>query len=132
MPAPTEQWIKQQLRLCKKATKGPWVYQKHLGCKNIGPRRGIRKIYGLLYTAGLSDEAKDRANARLCAAAREGYPAVMEGLRVATRLLALVLTELDHMVMHNPECLCDKDCREEARAFLNQYHDEEAADASEA
>lgn len=76
----SKQWIKQQLRLCEKATKGPWVYQKHLGCKTIGPRRGMRKIYGRLYTAGLSEEIEDRANARLCVAAREGYPLVLKKL----------------------------------------------------
>ena len=88
MPAPlTEQWIKQQLRLCEKATKGPWVYQKHLGCKNIGPREGIRKIYGLLYTTGLSDEAADRANARLAAEAREGYPLVLKEVQRLRRVI---------------------------------------------
>ena len=81
MPNPlTKEWIKQQLRLCERATKGPWVYQSHRGCKNIGPREGIRKIYGLLYTTGLSNETEDRANARLCADAREGYPLVLKEL----------------------------------------------------
>ena len=76
----SKQWIEQQLRLCEKATKGPWVCQKHLGCKNIGPREGMRKIHGVLYTSGLSNNVEDRANARLCVAAREGYPLVLKKL----------------------------------------------------
>ena len=81
MPPLTDEWIDKQLELCEKATRGPWAYRKGLGCKDIGPRTGVRSIYGVLYTSGLSKEAEDTANAQLCAAAREGYPATLEALQ---------------------------------------------------
>ncbi|GAI14623.1 unnamed protein product [marine sediment metagenome] len=73
----TDEWIKEQLALCEKATPGSWAYRKGLGCKDIGPRTGVRSIYGVVYTSGLSNETEDKANAQLCAAAHEGYPLVL-------------------------------------------------------
>ena len=54
------------------------------------------------------------------------YPATLQLLKV----LRLLLLELDHMVSHNPECLCDEDCLEEARELLNRHEGLEGVDGS--
>lgn len=64
--------------LCEAATPGPWKAYANLGCKRIaGPKHGVRQTHRqtLADTVGLRNEAEDRANAVLMAAARERLPA---------------------------------------------------------
>ena len=52
-------------------TPGPWKAILRLGCKDIGPSSGRSRgiAYSIAYTGGLSNEAEDRANALVMAAA---------------------------------------------------------------
>ncbi|HUW14185.1 MAG TPA: hypothetical protein VM537_30970 [Anaerolineae bacterium] len=104
MPAPlTDEWIEEQLIICK---------------QELDAREHI------------SPHPWDYPVMRLYHAAHEGYPLTLQLLKETRALLRNVLLELDHMVSHNPECLCDEDCQEEARELLNRHEGLEAADAS--
>ena len=104
MPAAlTDEWIEEQLVICKEELDA----RKHF-----------------------SPHPWDYSVMRLYRAAREGYPLTLQLLKETRSILLNVLLELDHMVSHNPESLCDEDCQEEARELLNRHEELEAADAS--
>lgn len=78
MPAPlTDDWLREQLELCEKATVGPW----HVGERGgpAGPFHSLVTPTGQV-VAGMIDATSD---AQGIAAAHEGYPLV---LRQYTRL----------------------------------------------
>ncbi len=67
-----------------KPTPGPWVYDRHPGCRRIrgnkdGPNSQGHYRITVADTPGLADDAEDLANARLIAAA----PELLEALRRA-------------------------------------------------
>ena len=66
-------------------TTGPWKFDPGLGCKAIkGGKCGAHKqaqYVDIAYTTGLSDDAKDTANARLIAAA----PELLAALEIALK-----------------------------------------------
>lgn len=92
-----------------KHTPGPWeiLTDSELeGCKDIGPPNGNRE--GLVFTAGLSNEQEDLANARLIAAA----PDLLAAAELSVRYSALWKHE-DHCARkgHEPftepfQCTC--------------------------
>jgi len=127
MPALTDEWLEEQLKLCKEATVGPWYTERWPDQVDRCSMAVITGAYADKYyvvPAALSE------NAIFVAAAREGYPLTLQLLKETRAALGLVLEELDHMVMHNPECLCDEDCQEAARELLNRHDRLEDADAS--
>ena len=68
MPAPlTDEWIKEQLKLCNEATRGPWY-------------ASTRPWVGMIEDGNHYFVAQDMLprNAAFIAAAREGYPLVLE------------------------------------------------------
>ena len=82
----------------------------------------------------LCERARDGAYpgqyAKFAGAAHYNYPLVLQLLKETRGVLLNVRLELDHMVSHNPECLCDEDCQEQARDLLNRHEGLETADAS--
>ena len=143
MPALSDEWIREQLQLCAKATPGPWCDGFDDGSGRIGDRDGAyitlaeaahpeerfpTVIVGGDYE-GIPQGVLKQQDVDFLIAAREGYPLTLRLLKETRALLGLVLLELDHMVAHNPECLCDEDCQEQARELLNR-HEKEAADES--
>lgn len=80
MPAPlTDEWIKEQLELCEKATPGPW----HIGDRGgpAGPFHSLVNPSGRV-VAMMIDSTSD---AQSMAAARQGYPLVLTVLRIIAR-----------------------------------------------
>lgn len=133
MPAPlSDEWIEEQVRLCEKAKRGPWktylerkkrLYEED----EVGPWiiECGHDLPGFPHLGAFESEV----DAEFVAAARVGYPLTLELLKETRTILLHVLLELDHMVSHNPECLCDEHCQEEARELLNRHEGLGAADA---
>ena len=85
-------WLDVQLAICNAATEGPW---------HKDSARGVMALNGgpICYPIGTPEvEEKD---ATFIAAARTGYPAMLEGMKVATKALSAFLGGLTPVVERN-------------------------------
>jgi len=89
-------WLDAQLAICKAATKGPWregtnnVWQDDLLIPIVEMRHRVRMEDGrrIIPFHGDSYEAP-QSDAAFIAAARTGYPSLLDGMKVAIEALSV-------------------------------------------
>lgn len=80
-------WIDAQLAICNAATKGPWHIQKYTNYHGFSVWGSGCCIAERWYNDAVAEkDAKELAgDAAFIAAARVGYPAMLEGMKVAIK-----------------------------------------------
>jgi hypothetical protein len=97
-------WIDAQLAICNAATEGPW---EHSGGNGI--HKMISRTYGTCIAT--TDGEQRKPNAAFIAAARTGYPAMLEGMKMQLVNLRPHITDDESMTVMTPEhslcCFCN-------------------------
>ena len=136
MPAPlTDEWIKEQLRLCEEAKRGPWKTYPEIKKRlyeedEVGPwiMECGHDLPGFPYLGAFESEA----DAELIAAAREGYPATLEALQAAQGELRTVYAILRglHMAIDAMSHENIKECLGQLLMAGAEWLEKEERDAS--